>query len=49
LINVEGGQIALRRSGSSDEMFGPAEEKIMRESEELRNVYRVSNITWLTK
>jgi len=52
LINFEGGQITLRRSSSSDEMFetfGPSEEKIMRESEEIRNVYPVSNITWLIK
>ena len=52
MVNVEGGQITLRRRGSWDEvseMFGPAEEKIIRESEELRNVYPVSNITWIIK
>jgi hypothetical protein len=52
LGNVEGGQIFFRSTGCSDEiaeMFGPAEEKVIRETEELRNVYPVLNVTWLTK
>jgi hypothetical protein len=38
---VEGGQIVFRSTGSSDEiaeMFGPAEEKVKRGTEELRNI-----------